>query len=179
MILSTSIGEVPAVVAGGHVRLTLPPPQDQGEIELTAGALSFRGRRVLAGVPHVVLPVTGLSSFPVDRVGAELRRHAVLGPAGANVNFVEDGADGRVHVRTFERGVERETLSCGTGAVAVALAARLAGAPETVVVVPYSGLALTVVLDGHPRTPVNARLSGDARVVFEGVLADEAIAGTG
>jgi diaminopimelate epimerase len=175
MILTTSAGDVPAVVAGGLVSLTLPPPSDRGELVLADPAGSFRARWILAGVPHLVVPVSGLASYPLERVGPSLRRHASLGPEGANVNLVERDAAGRVHVRTFERGVESETLACGTGAVAVAFAARLAGAGETVVVVPRSGLALTVVLDGDSARPLRARLTGDARFVLEGLLDPEAI----
>lgn len=175
MILATSVGEVPAAVEGGVVRLTLPPPEDLGAIVLENGAEAVSGRWVIAGVPHVVLPVVGLSSYPLERVGPLLRRHPKFGPSGANVNVVESDERGRVHVRTWERGVESETLSCGTGAVAVALASRLAGAPETVVVVPRSGLMLTVTLPGDPVRPVLSRLTGDARFVFEGVLDPEAI----
>ena len=94
------------------------------------------------------------------------------------MDLVESDERGRVHVRTWERGVESETLSCGTGAVAVALAARLAGAPESVVVVPRSGLALTVTIDGDPMGPKSASLAGDARFVFDGMLDPEAIVGT-
>jgi diaminopimelate epimerase len=124
----------------------------------------------------VVFPVEELASFPLERVGPVLRRHPKLGPSGANVNLVERDERGRIHVRTWERGVENETLACGTGAVAVALAARLGGAPETVVVVPRSGCALTVSIPGDPAHPQSARLSGDARFVFEGVLGPEATA---
>ena len=179
MTLLTSVGEVEAVVDGAVVRLTLPPPKDLGEIVLEDDAATFRGRWVVAGVPHVVLPVVRLAAYPIERVGPSLRRHGTLGPSGANVNLVETDASGRVHVRTWERGVENETLSCGTGAVAVALAARLAGAPETVVVVPRSGSNLTVVLPGDPTCPEYARLIGDARFVFEGALDPEATVGTG
>ena len=175
VILTTLVGEVPAEIDGGDVRLTLTPPEDLGEIVLVVAAGTFRGRRVMAGVPHVVVPVEGLSSYPLATVGPALRGHATLGPSGANVNFVETDAIGRVHVRTFERGVEGETLSCGTGAVAVGLAARLAGAPETVFVVPRSGLMLTVTIEGDPARPVCARLAGDARLVFEGLLGAEGI----
>ena len=178
MTLATSVGEVPARVEGGVVRLTLPPPQDLGAIVLESAAETFRGRWVIAGVPHVVVPVAGLSSYPLERVGPSLRRHPKLGPLGANVDLVESDERGRVHVRTWERGVESETLSCGTGAVAVALAARLAGAPESVVVVPRSGLALTVTIDGDPVRPASASLVGDARFVFDGRLDPEAIVST-
>ena len=177
MTLLTSVGEVQAVVDGPVVSLTLPPPTDLGEIVLENDAATFRGRWVVAGVPHVVLPVVGLSAYALERVGPSLRRHGTLGPSGANVNLVETDASGRVHVRTWERGVENETLSCGTGAVAVAFAARLAGAPETILVVPRSGSMLTVMLPGDRARPECARLIGDARFVFEGSLDPEATVG--
>jgi diaminopimelate epimerase len=91
------------------------------------------------------------------------------------VDLVESDERGRVHVRTWERGVENETLSCGTGAVAAAMAARLNGAPETVVVVPRSGLTLSVTIVGDATRPTSASLEGDARFVFDGVLDAEAI----
>ena len=174
MVLSTAVGDVPAEVTGSRVSLTLPPPEDMGVIVLTTAEGKFHGRRVMAGVPHVVIPVSGLASYPLSIVGPVLRRHVLLGPSGANINLVEREAEDRVHVRTFERGVENETLSCGTGAVAVALAARLAGAPETVEVIPRSGRMLTVSIHGDPTRPAGASLTGDARVVFEGVLDSEA-----
>jgi diaminopimelate epimerase len=176
MILATSIGDVPAVVTAETVSLTLPAPEDRGELVLLVPAGEFHARFILAGVPHVVVPVSGLGSYPIERVGPELRRHPALGPDGANVNLVETDASGRVHVRTFERGVESETLACGTGAVAVACATRR-GAGGTVTVVPRSGLPLSVTLPG-PDSPGVARLTGDARFVFEGVLDAEAIVGS-
>jgi diaminopimelate epimerase len=175
MTLATAVGDVPARVNGGVVRLTLPAPRDLGAIVLEGAAETFRGRRIIAGVPHVVIPVAGLASYPLERVGPVLRRHPELGPSGANVNLVESDERGRIHVRTWERGVENETLSCGTGAVAVAMAARLDGAPDHVVVVPRSALSLTVTIEGDPARPISASLEGDARFIFEGVLHAEAI----
>jgi diaminopimelate epimerase len=172
--LLTEVGEVRAAIEGELVTLTLPPPVDLGAIVLEHDAEEFFGRWVDAGVPHVIFPVRGLDAFPLERVGPVLRRHPALGPSGANVNLVETDARGRIHVRTWERGVENETLACGTGAVAVALAARLAGAPDTVVVVPRSGSTITVTLPGEPGRPEGARLRGDARFVFDGVLDAEA-----
>jgi diaminopimelate epimerase len=175
MTLATAVGDVPARVDGGVVRLTLPPPRDLGAVVLESAADAFRGRRVIAGVPHLVIPVAGLASYPLDRVGPLLRRHPELGPSGANVDLVESDERGCIHVRTWERGVENETLSCGTGAVAVAMAARLEGAPDRVVVVPRSGLPLTVTIEGDPARPISASLEGDARFIFEGTLDAEAI----
>lgn len=176
MSLLTAAGDVRAVVDGEIVTLTLPAPVDLGAIILEHEAEAFSGRWVNAGVPHLIFPVQGLAAFPLERVAPFLRRHPALGPAGANVNVIETNASGHVHVRTWERGVENETLACGTGAVAVALAARLAGAGQTVLVVPRSGSTLTVTLPGEPGHPDSARLSGDARFVFEGVLDAEATA---
>lgn len=178
MVLVTLVGEVAAVVDGGIVTLTLPPPADLGVIVLPQDAGSFSGRWVDAGVPHFVLPVQGLATYPLETIGPSLRRHPALGPSGANVDLVETDARGRVHVRTWERGVENETLACGTGAVAVAMAARLAGAREAVVVVPRSGSTLVVTLPGEPSHPDCARLSGDARFVFDATLDPEATANT-
>ena len=178
MTLLTSVGEVPAVVDGPLVSLTLPPPKDLGPIVLDDAGATFRGRWIDSGVPHVVIPVAALATYPIEQVAPSLRRHRALGPSGANVNLVESDARGRVHVRTWERGVENETLACGTGAVAAAFAARLTGAPESIAVVPRSGASLTVELPGESGRPRSARLIGDARFIFEGTLDPEATAST-
>lgn len=107
---------------------------------------------VNTGVPHAVVVVKGLAEYPVARKGRLLRwKH------GANVNFVERRG-GKLHVRTFERGVEGETLACGTGVVASALAL---GVRKVVV---RSGETLTV-------TPGEETwLEGPARFVFQGEI---------
>lgn len=73
------------------------------------------------GVPHYVQRVSGLDGYDVVREGRRLRHSPDLGPEGANVNFIEDGADGRLRIRTYERGVEDETWACGTGVTAAAI----------------------------------------------------------
>jgi len=178
MVLVTFAGDVPATIAEGVVTLTLAPPEDRGVLAAEALDGEHGGRFVLAGVPHLVIPVASLGTFPVGRLAPSLRRHPLLGPDGANVTFVERVAAGTLHVRTWERGVEGETLACGTGAVAAAFAARLDGAPDEVTVVPRSGIALHVDFPGEPKHPRSARLSGDARFVFEGWLAPEGIPAT-
>jgi diaminopimelate epimerase len=176
MTLVTSAGDVPAEVDGTSVRLTLDPPEDLGKRALEADGSAFEARLVLAGVPHLVVDVVDVSRYPLADVGPALRRHPALGPEGANVDIAARSPDGRVFVRTWERGVENETLACGTGAVAVAFAARLAGAAETVVVIPRSGVPLRVTIPGDPLRPTLARLDGDARFIFEGSLSAEGIA---
>jgi diaminopimelate epimerase len=173
--LATSVGPVEATQEGDKISLVLRPPEDRGEIALHGPDADYRGRFVLAGVPHVVLPVQGIETWPLARIAPILRNDPSLGPDGANVNVVASDAAGRIRVRTWERGVEGETLACGTGAVAVAFAARLAGAPERVTILPASGIPLTVDLPGDPAHPRVAVLTGDARFIFEGELAPDGI----
>lgn len=174
MTLLTAWGEVPAVVSGGEVRLELAAPVDRGPLELDAAGRVWPGRLVDAGVPHFVVAVADLEAAPLPTLGPLLRSHPRLGAAGANVDFVARLAPSRLAVRTFERGVENETLACGSGAVAAALCARLDGAGEAVAVVPRSGIPLVVELPGDPARPSGARLVGEARFVFEGILSGEA-----
>lgn len=73
------------------------------------------------GVPHAVIFVDGLGSIDVEKIGSAVRSHRFFGPRGANVNFVQPLGRGSIAIRTYERGVEAETLACGTGSVAAAL----------------------------------------------------------
>jgi len=134
-----------------------------------------RGERwigfALAGVPHLVVCVDDVRTVDLVGRGRPLRHEPSL-PNGANVNFVSgDGAGGWL-IRTFERGVEGETLACGTGAVATAILLREAGeAPEQISLTTRSGERLRVRLnqvDGGWRPS----LSGQARLVFTGHLGE-------
>ena len=73
------------------------------------------------GSPHFVLPVNGLKDYDVEGRGRAWRHRTDLFPEGANIDFVEERADGTLHIRTYERGVEDETWACGTGVTAAAL----------------------------------------------------------
>jgi diaminopimelate epimerase len=127
------------------------------------------GWSVTVGVPHFLLPWTGdLDAAPVVELGRALRWHAAFQPAGTNVDFVRFADSRRLEVRTYERGVEDETLSCGTGVVAAAalgLALGRLGGPVTVGT--RGGFDLTV-----ERDPGTGRfiLAGDARIVAAGTL---------
>jgi diaminopimelate epimerase len=116
-----------------------------------------------SGVPHAIVKVRGLDRFDVARIGREIRFHKAFGKAGANVDFVEKrGA--ALRVRTYERGVEAETLACGTGAVAAAAVATTffrSRLPATVV--PTSGQPLKLY-----REAGRLWLEGPVRSVFQG-----------
>jgi diaminopimelate epimerase len=140
------------------VRRTLPFRLAQGE--------RWMGYAV-AGVPHLVVRVDDVATVPVVERGRPLRHEASL-PGGANVNFVSGDASAGWRIRTFERGVEGETLACGTGSVATAILLCEAGeAADRVALTTRSGRTLTVRLTRGP-DGWRPSLSGEARVVFEG-----------
>ena len=127
------------------------------------------------GTPHLVVLVPAVRHVAIAGEGPELRRHALFQPDGLNVNFIEVRDRGDLTIRTYERGVEAETLSCGTGAAAAALLTHLWGLTDAPVVVhPPGGFDLTIGFErsGGPGEPFFRRLTleGDARVVFTGTL---------
>jgi len=175
MVLETLIGDVPATVEGARVRLELPAPRDLGPVDLELEAESVSGRWIDAGVPHFVVRVASVAGAPLERWGPRVRRDSRFGAAGTNLDVVAEGAARTVTLRTWERGVEGETLACGSGAVAAAFAARLAGGAEWLRIVPASGVPLEVGLPGPAEAPRSAVLVGDARFVFEAALGEEAL----
>ncbi|MFT5237560.1 MAG: diaminopimelate epimerase [Flavobacteriaceae bacterium] len=121
------------------------------------------------GSPHHVAIVENLKDFEVKTNGA-LIRHSVYGTDGANVNFVEQIEDGIFSVRTYERGVEDETLSCGTGVTAVALSlfeTRVVNSNK--VTLKTLGGVLTVRFDHSNGVYINVSLEGPASFVFKGI----------
>jgi len=124
--IETGAGIVQAeVVDDTMVRLVLDPPQSRPEHRTaTVGADDWQGWYLLVGVPQfVLLWPESLAEAPVTTLGAALRRHSVFGEAGANIMFTRVVAPDRFEIRSYERGVEAETLACGTGVLASAAAA--------------------------------------------------------
>lgn len=175
-VLETAAGEVRAKVADGLVEITLAPPRDDGPWVAEVDAERLDARVVWAGTPHVVIVVDEVGGAPLDRWGPAIRRHERFAPAGTNVDLVERRGRVAIRLRTWEKGVEGETLCCGSGAIAAAMAVRVGGAPERITVVPRSGSCLEVRLPGPPHAPTEAVLTGEARMVFEGFVHDEATA---
>lgn len=177
MILETAAGEVAATVEGESVQLRLPAPIDLGAMPLDPLDDAVTGQFVRAGVPHFVILDADLGPGALEHWGPKIRRDPRFGPDGTNFDLVNRDSAGRLDLRTWERGVEGETLSCGSGAVAAAFAARLVGGPASSRVVPTSGIPLTVDLPGPPGVPEAAVLTGDARFLFQAVVDGEATRG--
>jgi diaminopimelate epimerase len=175
MTIETGYAVVPARVEGERVTLTLPLPtdvEDERPLRLADGS-TVRGSFLMVGVPHYTIFVEGgLWSMEIDAKGREIRHHPEL-PQGANVNFVLARGGGEIAVRTWERGVEGETLSCGSGVVASSfMSARLGKARSPLQVQTRSGIRLGVsILDSA------ITLTGDARVVYRGEMTDETVEG--
>ncbi|RYC52923.1 diaminopimelate epimerase [Flagellimonas olearia] len=122
------------------------------------------------GSPHHVQLVEDLEHFNVPKEGAKLR-YGIYGKPGSNINFVEQSTDDTFQVRTYERGVENETLSCGTGVTAVAIAMHQSGKTESKVVkVKTPGGNLTISFEQQDDAYTNVFLQGPAIQVFKGVI---------
>ena len=160
----TEAGEIPARLVNDLPEIDLDPVRSLAADQPVTARPVF-ARRIgfaLVGVPHLVVLVDDVDAIDVVGEGAVLRRDPMLGAAGANVNFVTPAG----RMRTYERGVEGETLACGTGAVATAallVAWGLAKSPVSLTT--RSGSKLTVRF--AERT---ASLSGEGRLVFTGRL---------
>lgn len=122
------------------------------------------------GSPHYIQFVEDLKNFPVYEEGKKIRYSKSFEPAGTNVNFAEILPDNTVFVRTYERGVENETLSCGTGVTAVALAASTKGLTSPVSIKTVGGNLSVEFESGQPGTFNQIHLIGPAKMVFEGDL---------
>lgn len=167
---TTGAGRVRGRLAAGRPEVDLQPIEG---LRADAGIPRQTGERAMgfatAGVPHLVIRTDDLAGIPLAARGPELRFHQSL-PAGANVNWVSREADGRWAMRTYERGVEAETLACGTGAVATAALLQAWGESDEVTDIrTRSGRFLSVRLSPGPGGP-QPTLAGEGRIVFEGSL---------
>ena len=124
-----------------------------------------------SGVPHVVIPVAKIDDADVQREGAAIRNHKMFSPNGTNVNFIEKRGPNKIAIRTYERGVEDETLACGTGIVASALIfAANEDCEGPVTVLARGGNELLVTFERTLNQFRNVTLTGPAEFVFEGTI---------
>ena len=167
LVVETAWKPIPAEVDGSEVRIEIPALSEApGLPAIDAPDGVYDLRFLLVGVPHLVAIASNLPGLELSAIGPSLRDHPALAPHGANVNFYEVDSDGAVHLRTWERGVEGETLSCGSGMVAVALVVMEARDLRRVELIPASGDRLIgEALGQPPRCPV--RLTGPAHFIAE------------
>ncbi len=169
--IHTGHAAVAATVRGDEITLRLPPPERvDGWRELRAAGTVVRCRYLLVGVPHLVVPVDwdDFGARALAPLAPALRAHPELPPGGANVNFVRWPGPAPLAIRTWERGVEGETLACGSGVVAIALVAAAEGwVTPPVALLTASARTLTVTPAGAPPLcPLS--LTGPADWVFDG-----------
>jgi diaminopimelate epimerase len=176
MVVRTGWGDVRARVEPDCVTLELPEPVAVGRVVPSLDGTATLRREAFAlavGVPHVVAFVADgadLATLDLARLGPALRHHPEL-REGANANVVEVLGPSHLLVRTWERGVEAETLGCGSGVVAAAVTACALGhGGPAVAVETRSGETLTVNFRFEAEIARNVTLAGDARIVFEGTL---------
>jgi diaminopimelate epimerase len=187
MRFETTAGEIEAFVlsAGGEsVKTRLTAPEDlRLNIPVSLGSTEQTLHFINTGVPHTVLLVNDAGMVPVADWGRKVRFHEMFQPAGTNANFTQVLPGDTLMVRTYERGVEGETMACGTGAVASALVAVLleqANPPVTVITSGGEKLTIhfSITVEGSERQldlAAGIFLEGPAHETFEGNMGPEAL----
>jgi diaminopimelate epimerase len=176
MSFETEAGIIHAKVAKDQVKIKMPDPADlktDYALELENSTLSVSS--VNTGVPHVVVEADNIDDIEVVKLGREIRFHDVFDPAGTNVNFVCLQNDDIVAIRTYERGVEDETLACGTGAIACAIVISYKKKIKSPVkVMTRSKGYLYIYYKVKQDRFYDIFLEGDARIIYKAQLWEEA-----
>jgi diaminopimelate epimerase len=172
LTFETLAGLIAAEVDQRRVEVTMTGVEDlRLNLAIPLEEVRLTGHFLRVGVPHFVLPVEDLEGVPTVPWGREIRYHRLFQPAGTNVNFVRLKDRNSLEVRTYERGVEDETLACGTGAVASAIiSASLGQAASPVAVHTRGGEILTVSFELNGDRITRVLLKGDALVVYRAEL---------
>lgn len=173
MTFETLAGRMEAEVHDEEVRLKVSDPVDiKLHLRLRLDGDVYEVHYLNTGVPHVVLLIEDLEGVPVNDLGKNLRYHREFAPQGANVNFVRVKSKGSLSLRTYERGVEGETLACGTGGVASAIVAFSLGkvAKPPIEVHTRGGEILRVYFETSPPKITNVYLEGKAKFIYEGEM---------
>jgi len=170
MTIKTKAGIIKAQVYGNCVKIQLTEPKDiKLDIPLKVNGRQIKVNFINTGVPHAVVFVDGIDKIDVKNIGSKLRNHAMFAPAGTNVNFVQVQNSNLIQIRTYERGVEGETLACGTGSTASALIFALKNNLNNLVKVKtQSGEILKIYFKKENAKFKQVWLEGSARIVYKG-----------
>jgi diaminopimelate epimerase len=172
MTIETGAGLIHVWVRGNTVKAKLTDPKDfRADVDVRVNGRTERVQFLNTGVPHAVVVESALGKADVQARGRAIRYHEAFAPKGTNVNFVRFGSGSRIEVRTYERGVEGETLACGTGSTASALvAARLKNLKSPVDVKTSGGENLRVYFKETNGRFEDVYLEGPVRKTFEGSI---------
>ncbi|MEE4265120.1 MAG: diaminopimelate epimerase [Desulfobacteraceae bacterium] len=172
----TQAGIINGQVKGNGAKVKIPDPADlhlDYTIELEKGPLTVSSLNT--GVPHVVVVEDSVEEVDVVGLGREIRCHEAFAPAGTNVNFICPQKPGQLAIRTYERGVEDETLACGTGAIASALIASCKkNWTSPISLVTRSEELLTIHFRESDRVFTDVYLEGDAKLIYTAELGEDA-----
>ncbi len=170
------VGVVSAQIKDDRVKVQMPEPSDLKlgyPLELSKQSLEISS--INTGVPHVIVFMEQVDDLDVVALGREIRRHPNFAPAGTNANFVKRAKGNSIEIRTYERGVEDETLACGTGAIASAIiSASQFNMASPIDIRTRSGAYLTIHFDTSEGRFSNIYMEGDARIIYTGELQPEA-----
>ncbi len=168
--LLTDAGVINAQVDGMRVKIQLTAPrQIKLDLPLKLSDRLLKVNFINTGVPHVVVFVSGIEKIDVKHLGRLIRNHVRFAPSGTNVNFVEEKGKDFIQIRTYERGVEDETLACGTGSTAAALILALKNNSENLIKVKtQSGEILKVYFYKVAGDFKKVWLEGSVRIVYKG-----------
>jgi diaminopimelate epimerase len=168
--IETKAGIIDSQVRGDNVKIKLTRPKGiRLGIPIMVGTRLLKVNFINTGVPHTVIFVEGLDKIDVVNLGRMVRFHKNFTPKGTNVDFVEVLGKNLIGIRTYERGVEDETLACGTGAVASALICALkTKTGNKIRVLTKGGEVLTVYFRKQADRFKDVWLEGQARIVYKG-----------
>ncbi|HAZ11135.1 MAG: diaminopimelate epimerase [Omnitrophica bacterium GWA2_41_15] len=158
------------VTGKDKVRVKMQEPKDlKLDFPINVNGRKIKINFINTGVPHTVVFVDGLDKIDIDRIGSSMRYHDEFKPKGTNVDFVEIMDDNNIKMRTYERGVEGETLACGTGAVASAIISKVKSEGLRVKINVHTlGGILKVEFQKIDNKIKNVYLEGETKMVFQG-----------
>jgi diaminopimelate epimerase len=172
----TEAGVVRGQVKDNRAKVKMPDPVElrlDFSIELKNGPVKVCS--VNTGVPHVVVMNESIEDINVFDFGREIRLHEAFAPAGTNVNFICQQEQGHLAIRTYERGVENETLACGTGSIAAALITSCkANWQSPISLLTRSGESLSIYFKKDGSVFNDIYLEGDARIIYSAQLSEDA-----
>jgi len=174
MRFETRVGMIEAIVKGTRVQISMPDAAHLKLDEELDGVPSLC--KINTGVPHAVVVVDDLENTPVNRLGKLIRNHRAFMPEGTNVNFMVPMENNHAAIRTYERGVEDETYSCGTGAVACALIGAIKFNMQSPVTAHTHGgdyLNIFFKMDDIKFSEIS--LEGPTQLIYKGELMDEIV----